>query len=186
MPSREMMKLDKAIRGRRSIRKYQDVDIPNSVIEELLHLALHAPSSMNGQPWHFIVIRDQKIKTELAEIKNLHCPVEKQMYRADFLKDAPVIIIVCVDKAKSFDREVENAVLATSYILLGAYSRGIGTVYMSAYKTDDSRISEEIRKTLEIPKNLTPITLIPLGYPDETPEPKIMKSIKGTISYESS
>lgn len=179
------MKLDEAIKGRRSVRRYQDMDIPNSIIEELLSLALYAPSSMNGQPWHFIVIRKQKTKTELAEIKNRYCPVEKQMYQADFLKDAPVIIVICVDKKKSYDREVENAVLATANILLGAFSRGIGTVYMSAYKPDDLKISEEIRKALHIPMNIAPITIIPLGYPDETPEPKTMKSIKGVISYES-
>ncbi|MBN1832570.1 MAG: nitroreductase family protein [Deltaproteobacteria bacterium] len=179
------MKLDETIKGRRSIRKYQDVEIPDSVIEELLDLALHTPSSMNGQPWHFIVVRRQETKTKLAEIKNRYCPVEKQMYRADFLKDAPVIIVVCVDKNKSYDREVENAVLATLNILLGAFSRGIGTVYMSAYKPDDSRISEEIRKALRIPMSIAPITIIPLGYPDETPEPKTIRDIKGAISYES-
>jgi len=179
------MKLDEAIKGRRSVRRYQDMDIPHSVIEELLDLALYAPSSMNGQPWHFIVVRKQQTKTELAEIKNRYCPVEKQLYQADFLKDAPVIIIVCVDKKKSYDREVENAVLATLNILLGAFSRGIGTVYMSAYKPDDSRISEEIRKALHIPMSIAPITIIPLGYPDETPEPKTIRDIKGAISYES-
>ncbi len=179
------MKLDEAIKGRRSIRRYQNKNIPDSVIEELLDLALHAPSSMNGQPWHFIVIRKQEIKTKLAEIKNRYCPVEKQMYQADFLKDAPVIIIVCVDKKESYDREVENAVLATSNILLGAFSKGIGSVYMSAYKPDDSRISEEMREVLHIPMDVAPITLIPLGYPDETPETKALKSIKGAISYES-
>lgn len=179
------MKLDEAIKGRRSIRRYQNKNIPDSVIEELLDLALHAPSSMNGQPWHFIVIRKQKTKTKLAEIKNRYCPVEKQIYQADFLKDAPVIIIVCVDKKESYDREVENAVLATANILLGAFSRGIGTVYMSAYKPDDSRISEEMRDVLHIPMDIAPITLIPLGYPDETLETKTLKSIKGAISYES-
>ena len=179
------MKLDEVIQGRRSIRKYQDVEIPNSVIEELLDLALYAPSSMNGQPWHFIVIKQEKTKAKLAEIKNRYCPVEKQMYRADFLKTAPVIIVVCVDKERSYEREVENAVLATVNILLGAHNMGLGSVYMSAYKPDDPRIAEEIRKTLHIPMNLAPITLIPLGYPDETPEPKTMRSINGAISYES-
>jgi nitroreductase len=180
------MKLDEAIKERRSIRKYQNVEIPNSVIEELLDLARYAPSSMNGQPWHFIVIKQEKTKSKLADIKNRYCPVEKQMYQADFLKDAPVIIVVCVDKEKSYEREVENAVLATANILLGASNKGLGTVYMSAYRPNDPRISEEIRKVLNIPLNLAPITLIPLGYPDETPEPKTLTPIKGAISYESS
>ena len=87
------MEIDKALRGRRSVRKYQSRDISNSVIEELLGLAICAPSSMNGQPWHFIIIRDKKIKEQLVEIKNRYCPVEKQDYKADFLRQAPVIIV---------------------------------------------------------------------------------------------
>ena len=135
------MEIDETIKGRRSIRRYQEKDISDSVIKELLDLARYAPSSMDGQPWHFIVVREDKRKKQLAEIKNKYCPVEKQMYKADFLQNAPVVIVVCVDKQKSYDREVENAVLATANIMLGAYSRGLGSVYMSAYKPDDPGIN---------------------------------------------
>jgi len=45
------MDLDEAIKGRRSIRKYKSKDVPDSVVEDLIDLARHAPSSMNGQPW---------------------------------------------------------------------------------------------------------------------------------------
>jgi len=60
---------------------------------------------MNGQPWYFIVVRAENTKEQLAEIKNRYCPMEKQNYRADFLQKAPVIIVVCVDKQKSYDRK---------------------------------------------------------------------------------
>ena len=83
------MHLDETIKGRRSIRKYRLEDISDSVIKELLHLATCAPSSVNGQPWNFIVIRNDRRKRKLVEIKNRYCPVEKQMYRADFLQNAP-------------------------------------------------------------------------------------------------
>lgn len=178
------MDLKEAIQGRRSIRKYLDNDIPNLVIEELLALAIQAPSSMNGQPWHFIVIRDKKIKRRLVEIKNRYCPIEKQSYQADFLLKAPVIIVVCVDKQNSYEREVENGVLATANLMLGAYSRGIGSVYLSAYRHGEPKISEEIREILNIPQNLDPITIVPLGYPDEIPEPKNIKPLKEMLSYE--
>jgi nitroreductase len=179
------MEIDKTIKERRSVRSYLDRDIPDSVIEELLDLARYAPSSMNGQPSHFIVVRAEKSKRRLAEIKNQYCPVEKQIYKADFLQRAPVIIIVCVDKQKSYDREVENGVLATASLMLAAYSRGLGSVYLSAYRNGEPRISEEIRHAFNIPQNLDPITIIPLGYPDEVPEPKIVQSLEEMISYES-
>jgi nitroreductase len=179
------MEFINAIKGRRSIRKFQDREIPDSVVEALLDLALYAPSSMNGQPWHFIVVRDDKVKISLVEIKNRYCPSEKSMYQADFMQNAPVIIVVCVDRKKSYDRGVENAVLASANIMLGAYSMGLGSVYMSAYRANDNRMSEEIRELLKIPPDMDPITIIPLGYPDEVPEIKDIKPLKEVVSYES-
>lgn len=178
------MELDETIRGRRSIRKYRKGNIENSLIEELLDLARHAPSSMNGQPCAFIVVREEKTKRKLVEIKNRYCPVQKQEYRADFIQDASVIVLVCVDRRESYDREIENGVLAAANLLLAAHDRGLGGVYMSAYRKDEPGISEEIRQVLGIPAALDPISILPLGYPDETPEPKHMKPLKGIVSYE--
>lgn len=178
------MEFDETIEGRRSIRRYKDKKIPESVIVELLNLARCAPSSMNGQPWSFIVVKDANAKKQLAEIKNKYCAVEKQMYKADFLKNAPVVIIVCVDKQKSYDREVENGVLATANIMLGAYSRGLSSVYMSAYRTDEPGIAEEVRHAFGIPQDIDPITIIPLGYPDENPGSKELQSLEEMVHYE--
>jgi nitroreductase len=80
---RDNMEVIEAIKGRRSIRRFQDKKIPDPIIKELLNLALYAPSSMNGQPWHFIVIREDKTKRRLVEIKNKYCPLEKKDYQAD-------------------------------------------------------------------------------------------------------
>jgi nitroreductase len=178
------MNIDEMIRGRRSIRKFRNQAIADSVIEEILDLARHAPSSMNGQPWYFTVVRKDETKRRLAEIKNKYCPVEKQMYRADFIQNASAIIIVSVDREKSYDRGIENGVLASANILLAAYNKGLGSVYMSAYKTGEPEVSREIRQTLGIPEHIDPISIIPLGYPDETPEPKNMQPLHGIISYE--
>ena len=178
------MELDRTIKGRRSIRRYREEHIPDSLIEELLDLARYAPSSMNGQPWYFIVIRNDETKRQLVEIKNKHCPPEKRRYRADFLQNAPVVVVVCVDRERSFNRGIENAVLAAANIMLGASRRGLGSVYMSAYRHDDPSISEEIKQILSIPKNVDPVTIIPLGYPDEIPQPKKVRSLADIVAYE--
>jgi nitroreductase len=106
------------------------------------------------------------------------------MYQADFLKEAPVIIVVCVDRERSFDREIENAVLATANILLGASNRGLGSVYMSAYRKEDACLADDIRDLLKIPDHVDPITIIPLGYPDESPEPKRLVDLEEVMFYE--
>ncbi len=170
--------------GRRSIRSYQDRSVSDSEIEQLLDMARHAPSSMNGQPWHFVIVRSQQIKKSLAGIKNKYCPKEKQTYTADFLVNAPVVIVVCVDKARSFGREVENALIASTYILLGAHNMGLGSVYMSAYAAGEPKISEEIRKELNIPAGIEPISILPMGYPKESAPPKQLSGIKEMIHLE--
>ena len=100
------------------------------------------------------------------------------------MQNAPVVVVVCVDRERSFNRGVENAVLATANIMLGAHSKGLGSVYMSAYRSDDPSISEEIRQILSIPQDVEPITMVPIGYPDETPKPKTLISLDEVVFYE--
>lgn len=55
------MTFDEVITGRRSIRGYLDKPVPREIIEEVLALAMRAPSSMNSQPWHFHVITGEPL-----------------------------------------------------------------------------------------------------------------------------
>jgi nitroreductase len=178
------MTVDGAIKARRSIRKYQDKPVSESDVNRLLDLARHSPSSMNGQPWHFIVIREPGIKKEIAAIKNRYCPAEKRSYEADFLETAPVVIVFGVDTERSYGRELENSVLAAAHLMLAACAAGLGSVYMSAYSADEPKLAEEIGRTLNIPKNVRPITIIPLGYPNEVPPPKSLRPLKEMIHLE--
>jgi nitroreductase len=178
------MTVDEVIRTRRSIRKYRDTPVSESDVNHLLDLARHAPSSMNGQPWHFIVIREAGMKKEIAEIKNRYCPVEKSLYKADFLETAPVVIVTCVDTERSYERELENNMLAAAHLLLAARAAGLGSIYMSAYTAGEPKLAEEIGRALHIPKNIRPISILPLGYPDEVPEPKTLRPLKEIIHLE--
>jgi nitroreductase len=153
-------------------------------VDRLLDLARYSPSSMNGQPWHFIVIREHSIKKEISEIKNRYCPAEKRSYDADFLKTAPVIVVICVATERCFGRELENSVLAAAYLLLAAHAAGLGGVYMSAHTADEPNLAAEITRTLNIPKNIRPVTIIPLGYQDEVPPSKELRPLKEMIHRE--
>ena len=178
------MEFADVVTARRAIRSYQDRRVPDSEIEQLLDLARHAPSSMNGQPWHFVIVKSLKTKKALAAIKNKFCPTEKQAYPADFLEHAPVVIIVCVDKSRSFGRDVENAVFASSHILLGSHNLGLGSVYMSAYTAAEPELSSEIRKELNIPDGMEPISILPLGYPKGSIPPKELRPLKELMHLE--
>ena len=178
------MELTDAIRGRRSIRVYRPQPVPDGVIDSLIDLARHAPSSMNGQPWTFTVIREPGTKRRLAEIKNRFCPVEKQEFRADFLLDAAAIVVIAVDRATSHDRDVENGVLAAATFMLAAQARGLGTVYMSAYRQDEPAVAEAIRELLGMPGGVMPVSILPVGYPAEAPGAKALKPLGDIVFRE--
>lgn len=173
--------LDETIAGRRSIRSYRPEAVTDTLLHEILDLARHAPSSMDGQPCHFIVIRDPATRSRLAAIKDAHCPPEKRAFPADFLADTPVVIAVCVDRQRSHDRPVENAVLATAFLLLAAASRGLGSVYLSAHRDGDPALREEIRALLTLPSHVDPVTLVPLGYARATAPPKRLRSLEEIV-----
>lgn len=55
------MQFDDVILGRRSIRGYKPDPVPRALIEEILALAMRAPSSMNTQPWNFYVVTGEPL-----------------------------------------------------------------------------------------------------------------------------
>jgi nitroreductase len=178
------MDLADAVRGRRSIRKYRPQPVPGDVIDSLIDLARHAPSSMNGQPWTFTIVREPALKRRLADIKNQYCPAEKREFRADFLIEAAAVVVIAVDRAASHDRAVENGVLAAATFMLAAQDHGLGTVYMSAHRDDEPAVAEAIRGLLGMPADVLPIAMLPLGYPDEMPPAKPMRALRDVVFHE--
>ena len=85
--------------------------------------------------------------------------------------------MVCVDLDVSHDRAIENGVLAAASIMLAAHARGLGTVYMSAYRQDEPAVSAAIQRLLGLPAHIAPISILPMGYPDEAPGAKAMKPL---------
>ena len=183
-PLKSDQSFEEVVVQRRSIRRYQDRDVPEELIVELLELAKQAPSSMNGQPWTFVVIRDAETKKRISELKNRFCPPEKRSFRAEFLSQAPVILVVGVEKSRSYGRELENGVLATGWLLLAAREKGLGSVYMSAYQPHDPGLAVEIGKLLHLPDDVQAVTILPLGYPDETPSKKELRPLTGMLHHE--
>ena len=176
------MEFEEVVRSRRSIRKFSVADVPDELVKSLIECAVRAPSSMNGQPWRFIVVRSDETKKRLATTKDKYCPPEKREYPAGFIMKAPVIVIICVERAKAYDRGIESAVLATGHLLLAAANHGLTGVYMSAFKTGTPEVAEEVRSILGLPADIDPITILPIGYPDEAATPKTIRSVE-EITY---
>lgn len=146
---------------RRSIRKYQQKDVSEELITELLRAAMHAPSAGNEQPWHFVVIRSKDRKQRIAEIHPY----------AQMAVQAPVVILVCGDlsleKYKGF--WVQDCSAATLNILLRATELGLGSVWCGIFPNEE-RV-RAFRELFNLPENVIPFSLVPVGYPAETPKP---------------
>lgn len=150
----------------------------------VLDAARHAPSSLNGQPWVFIVVRDRELLARMAEIKNRHAAPDKRAYPSDFVAAAPVTIAVCVDRAHSYDRGRENGVIAATIALLAAHAHGLGGTYLTAYHPRDEGLAVELRGLLGLPDTIDPVALIPLGYPAGSPPPKELRPLDELVHYE--
>ncbi len=165
-----------AINKRRSIRKFQDRPIPEDVLRKLLECASVAPSAGNRQPWVFCVVRGHNTKQKLVEASGNQVS----------LAQAPVVIVVCGDPEVSAVRYedrgrslylIQDTAAAVTNILLAATSFGLGTCWVGAFR------ETMVRQALELPANLRPLAMIPVGYPDQEREPRNLRPFD-TIVWE--
>lgn len=149
------MDLMEAIHTRRSIRSYRDEPVPEKMIEEILKAAMMAPSAGNEQPWQFIIINKSEL---LQEIPNIH-PHSKMVL------DAPVAILVSGDMtfAKHGEFWVQDCSAAVQNLLLAAHGYGLGAVWLGIYPRE--QLVESFRNLLDLPENIVPFALIPIGHP---------------------
>ena len=153
------------ILSRTSVRAYTDQKVEKAKIEKLLRAAMAAPTAVNKQPWHFVVIEDKHILEQIAE----EIPTAKMAARA------PLAITVCGDMKKALDGEgrdfwIQDASAATENLLLAAHAMGLGAVWTSVYPIKDK--VEATRALLKLPETIVPLGTIVIGYPKEKPLPK--------------
>ena len=146
-----------AIHFRRSIRKYGDQHVSEEQVQKLLQAAMMAPSAMNAQPWHFVVIKDRAILAEIGA----------RNPNAEMTKDAPLAILVCADlkleQAPGFWPQDCSA--AVQNLLLAARDAGLGAVWTGVYPLEKRMAG--CRKLFNIPDTVFPFAVIPLGYPKD-------------------
>lgn len=150
----------KTIKNRRTIRKFK----PNPIDEEMLQMILEAgrwaPSFSNLQPWKFIVIKDQGLKNALdkaARESVLHLGIN----------EAPVVILVCVDRRIDPLHAIEAGAAATQNMTLVAHSLGLGAGWIGIWGTE---AEASIQKIFKLPETVRAVSLLPIGLPDESPE----------------
>jgi len=151
------------IKNRRSVRKFENEEIPKQTIERLKEALIWAPSAGNLQSRKFYFVFNQKIKEKLINAA----------MNQDFIAEAPLVIVACADEqierrygkhGKEIHMICDVAVSVQNLMLL-AYSEELGSVWIGAF--DENQVKE----ILDLSVNLKPIAIIPVGYPAETPLP---------------
>ncbi len=162
------------IMTRTSIRKYKDQPVEQEKIDIMLKAAMAAPTAVNLQPWHFIVIDDKKTI---------------EMLSGQQPTNAPLLIAICGDtdkttmpdgKSKLPDFWVQDVSAATENLLLAAHAQGLGAVWTGVYPAME-RVAD-VANVLNCPNNIIPVAVVRVGYPDEAPAPKD-KFKQENISY---
>lgn len=163
------------IATRTSVRDYEARPVEKEKIEKMLRAAMAAPTAMNKQPWHFVVVDQRNVLDALAGTNPY----------AKMLKKAPLAIVVCGNTDKMIegggrDFWIQDASAATENLLLAAHAMGLGAVWTGAYPSEERCIS--ISKVLSLSDNLIPLNMIVVGYPAEHPQPK-QKFKEENVSY---
>ena len=164
------------IRTRRSVRSYKPDPIPKDVLRRVLEAARIAPSGSNRQPWRFIIVEDEDLKRRLAEACS-------NQY---FIAEAPVVIVACGYNIR-YNRGgymgdmsmLVDVSIAFTHLILAARVEGLGTCWIGSFD------NEEVKKILNIPKDVNVVAITPLGYPkreDAFAEPGPRKALEEITS----
>jgi nitroreductase len=152
----------KFIFSRRSVRKYQDRQVPQEMLKDLLEAAMAAPSAVAKDPWHFLVIRDRDSLNRLAEV----------LPNAPMLRHAPAAIVVCGDIDRAHDRQeslmLQDLSAAVENVLLAANALGLGACWLGVHPRQERM--DGIRRLFKLPDRIVPVAGIALGWPAEQPE----------------
>ena len=154
---------------RRSIRKYKKEPIPEEVIQNILEAGRLAPTAVNIQPWHFIVIKEQMAK-EACSFGGYN----RWTADADF-------IIVGLYKPSEVIMEhltIMDVTIALQNMVIAGWLQGIGSCWIGAW--DDRKL----RSVLALPDDSKIVGIIPFGYPDGLPVQPSKKSMNQIIHYE--
>jgi nitroreductase len=159
------------LRKRRSIRKFTEEKVAPETIELLIEVLLRSPSSRGINPWEFVVVDDGELLARLSRAKE---------HGAEFLKNAPLAIVVCADGDRS-DVWIEDCSIASIIVQLVAQSLGLGSCWAQIRnRTHHGVISAEeyIRELLGLPEHLKIESVIGIGHPGETKRAKPARELQ--------
>lgn len=170
------------LKSRRSVRDFEDWDVPQSVIENIIKTASSAPSGANKQPWTFVAVQDKEVKKKIraaAEAEEMEFYNKRASdewlqdlaplgtsWSKPFLEVAPWLIVVFkkiyndMPEGRSKNYYVQESVgIASGFLISAIHNAGLATL------THTPSPMNFLSEILERPENEKPFLLLPVGYP---------------------
>lgn len=144
---------------RYSVRKFTDKKVEKEKLDLILKSAQISPSACNKQPYKILVLESDEALEKLKKCTPGHF-------------NAPLAILICGDNSESWSRSFDNkphadidTSIAVTYMMIEAASLGLGSTWVCHFDP------VAIREAYNIPENLDPVSLLPIGYPAENSTP---------------
>lgn len=141
------MEVFDAVRTMLAVRAYEDRAVPDDVVRKIVEAAHLSPSSMNKQPWHFIVVRERETLRKLGELDRT----------GPYVAEAALAIVVAIEKHSKFAES--DASRAVQNMMLTAWEQGVGSNWAGWYGLTG------VAELLGVPATYQVLTIIPFGYP---------------------
>ncbi len=148
---------------RKSVRAFAERAPEEEKLRMVLETATRAPSAGNLQAYEVFVVRQAQDRKALA----------RAAFGQEFVAAAPVSLVFCACPGRAAPKygqrgtklyAVQDATIACTYAMLAVTALGMATVWVGAFHDD------EVRRAIRGPEDLTPVAILPVGYPAETPE----------------
>lgn len=158
-----------------SVRKYKTKKVEEEKLLKIIEAGRLAPSAANFQPWHFIIVNHPRT------LEKIHAS-----YKREWIKSAPVILVACADHRQSWKRSSDgkdsadiDLAIAIDHMTLMAADLRLGSCWICNF--DVNRCIE----SLDLPDQIEPLALLPIGYPDEQAGKKKRKPANEIIHFNS-
>lgn len=143
------MEVFDAIRTILAVREFEAKPIPEEIVQQIVEAGHLTASSLNKQPWHFIVVQEKATLQRLGELAQ----------SGRYIEQAPLAIVVAME-ASPF--AISDGSRAIQSMILAAWAQGVGSNWVGFNNF------AEVNALLDIPEDVTILAIIPFGYPTRT------------------
>jgi nitroreductase len=181
-PSLENNELLKIIYKRRSMRKFEEKEIPEDIFNAILEAGRLAPSTVNLQPWSFSLLSNQEWRSFFEKPLPFHANKAIIIF-GDVHRLSKVIPVAENCPIVKYTLAVMNASLAAQNMNIAAEALGIASVMLSDTGTGGFFHSEYLKEKLNLPEGVFPLMTIVFGYPKGEYPPMPPKLPLNEITY---